>query len=70
MTSGEPLDGKGTAQTLSRGIRILEHLADRGAAATIPELVAALSLHRSIVYRLLRTHDGRAAQLRRGAGDP
>ena len=55
MTSGEPLDGKGTAQTLSRGIRILEHLADRGAAATIPELVAALSLHRSIVYRLLRT---------------
>ena len=44
-----------TAQTLSRGIRVLEFLADRGGGSTIPEIVAGLELHRSIVYRLLRT---------------
>lgn len=44
-----------TAQTLSRGIRMLEFLADRGGGSTIPEVVAGLDLHRSIVYRLLRT---------------
>lgn len=48
-------DTTGTAQTLSRGVRILELLADRGGSATIPQIVAGLGLHRSIVYRLLRT---------------
>jgi len=43
------------SQTLSRGIRILEFLADHGQATTIPEIVAGVGLHRSIVYRLLRT---------------
>ncbi|HWL60476.1 MAG TPA: helix-turn-helix domain-containing protein [Microbacteriaceae bacterium] len=55
MTSNEGAAAKGIAQTLSRGIRVLEVLADRGGGATIPELVSALGLHRSIVYRLLRT---------------
>lgn len=48
--SGEP-----GAQTLSRGIRILEFLAERAEPATIPAIVEGLGLHRSIVYRLLRT---------------
>lgn len=43
------------SQTLSRGIRILEFLADHGVPATIPEIVAGVDLHRSIAYRLLRT---------------
>lgn len=44
-----------TSQTLSRGIRILEVLAARGTAASSPELAEELGLHRSIIYRLLRT---------------
>jgi DNA-binding IclR family transcriptional regulator len=43
------------SQTLSRGLRILETLAEHGGAMSLPELVAALKLHRSIVYRLLCT---------------
>ncbi len=55
MVTSSDREAKGTAQTLSRGLRILEHLADRGGGSTIPELVVGLGLHRSIVYRLLRT---------------
>jgi DNA-binding IclR family transcriptional regulator len=48
--------GKAPAsQTLSRGIRILEILADAREPLTIDELARALDLHRSIAYRLLRT---------------
>jgi len=54
MTSREPSD-PALAQTLSRGIAILELLAERGEPASIPEIVAGLGLHRSIAYRLLRT---------------
>lgn len=43
------------SQTLSRGIRILEVLADARAALTIDEIAARLDVHRSIAYRLLRT---------------
>ncbi|MBX3099556.1 MAG: helix-turn-helix domain-containing protein [Salinibacterium sp.] len=52
--SDVPKDESGS-QTLSRGIRILEFVADHGAPASIPSIVAGLGLHRSIVYRLLRT---------------
>ncbi|MBY6060452.1 IclR family transcriptional regulator [Microbacterium esteraromaticum] len=41
------------SQTLSRGIRILELLADE--PLTIDEIAARLDVHRSIAYRLLRT---------------
>ena len=41
------------SQTLSRGIRILEILADE--PLTIDEIAARLEVHRSIAYRLLRT---------------
>lgn len=52
------------SQTLSRGIRILEVLADHDGAMTLPELVAELGLHRSIVYRLLRTLEDHRLLLR------
>jgi DNA-binding IclR family transcriptional regulator len=43
------------SQTLDRGIRVLEHLAGVGTPQPIAEIAAALGLHRSITYRLLRT---------------
>lgn len=43
------------SQTLSRGIRILEVLADARAAPTIDEVAVALDVHRSVAYRLVRT---------------
>ncbi|HYO35697.1 MAG TPA: helix-turn-helix domain-containing protein [Geodermatophilus sp.] len=43
------------SQTLDRGIRVLEHLAALGAPQPIADVAAALGLHRSITYRLLRT---------------
>lgn len=43
------------SQTLSRGIRALEVLADAPEPLTIAELAAALDVHRSIAYRILRT---------------
>lgn len=46
---------EGTVQTLSRGIQVLEFLAGRGEPVTIAEVVTGMALHRSIVYRLLRT---------------
>ncbi len=42
------------SQTLSRGIRILEVLAE-GGAMSIDEVAGRLGVHRSIAYRLLRT---------------
>ena len=43
------------SQTLSRGIRILEVLADAREPLTIDEVAERLGVHRSIAYRLLRT---------------
>jgi DNA-binding IclR family transcriptional regulator len=43
------------SQTLSRGIRILETLADSPTPLTIAQLAAVLEVHRSIAYRILRT---------------
>lgn len=54
-TSGRGDAEDGGSQTLSRGIRILEFLAESGRPLSIPEIVVGVGLHRSIVYRLLRT---------------
>lgn len=43
------------SQTLSRGIRILEVLADARIPLTIDEIASRLEVHRSVAYRLLRT---------------
>lgn len=62
-------DARGAhSQTLSRGIRILEILADSRAPLTIDELSAALGLHRSVAYRLLRTLEDHRLVVRDSAG--
>ncbi len=43
------------SQTLGRGIRMLEILAAADRNLSIDELAAALGVHRSVTYRLLRT---------------
>lgn len=56
------------SQTLSRGIRILEVLADARTPLTIDALSATLGLHRSVTYRLLRTLEDHRLVVRDGAG--
>jgi DNA-binding IclR family transcriptional regulator len=43
------------SQTLSRGVRALEILADSRVPLTIAELAESLGVHRSIAYRIIRT---------------
>lgn len=56
------------SQTLSRGIRILEVLADARTPLTIDALSAMLGLHRSVTYRLLRTLEDHRLVVRDDAG--
>ena len=56
------------SQTLSRGIRILEELADARSPLTIDEIAARLGVHRSIAYRLLRTLEDHRLVSRDGSG--
>jgi DNA-binding IclR family transcriptional regulator len=56
------------SQTLSRGIRILELLADAREPLTIDEVARRLALHRSIAYRLLRTLEDHGLVARDSAG--
>jgi DNA-binding IclR family transcriptional regulator len=56
------------SQTLSRGIRILEVLADARDPLTIDDLAARLGVHRSIAYRLLRTLEDHGLVTRDGNG--
>lgn len=54
------------SQTLSRGIRVLEALAE--SPLTIAGLAEALEVHRSIVYRILRTLEDHGLVSRDAAG--
>lgn len=54
-TSAAKAPGNPASQTLSRGIRILEVLADASGPLTIDAIAESLGVHRSIAYRLLRT---------------
>ena len=56
------------SQTLSRGIRALEVLADARNPLTIAELSAALDVHRSIAYRIVRTLEDHALVTRDDSG--
>lgn len=56
------------SQTLSRGIRILEILAEAHAALTIDEIAVRLDVHRSVAYRLLRTLEDHRLVARDAAG--
>lgn len=56
------------SQTLSRGIRILEILADAREALSIDEIARRLEVHRSVAYRLLRTLEQHGLVRRDAAG--
>jgi len=56
------------SQTLSRGIRALEILADAPEPMTIAELAVAMGVHRSVAYRILRTLEDHSLLVRDDAG--
>lgn len=56
------------AQTLSRGLRALEVLAEAQGPMTIGELAGALEVHRSIAYRILRTLEDHRLVVRDASG--
>lgn len=71
MTVVEPVQGSGPSkhsQTLSRGIRALEILAEAQAPMSIAGLSTALGVHRSIAYRILRTLEDHSLVMRTEAG--
>src|SRR5699024_5429420 len=49
------MPSKPPSQTLSRGIQILEELADAPDSLSVDGVAEALQVHRSIAYRLVRT---------------
>ena len=60
--------GGASSQTLDRGIRILELLADERHPQSIDELAASLGVHRSVAYRLIRTLEAHGLVEREAAG--
>lgn len=56
------------SQTLSRGIRVLEILADAREPLSIDELAHRLGVHRSVAYRLLRTLEDHRLTVRDARG--
>jgi DNA-binding IclR family transcriptional regulator len=64
----EPQSQPAHSQTLSRGLRALEILADSPGPLTIAELSNALGVHRSIAYRILRTLEDHSLVVRDDAG--
>lgn len=56
------------SQTLSRGIRALEILAEARQPLTIAELADAMGVHRSVAYRILRTLEDHSLLVRDGGG--
>lgn len=56
------------SQTLSRGIRILEVLAEAGGPLAIDEVAAQLGVHRSVAYRLIRTLEAHGLVQRGASG--
>lgn len=56
------------SQTLDRGLRILEVLAAADGPRSIADLTRAISVHRSIVYRMVRTLEDHRLITRRSDG--
>ncbi|WP_137844413.1 IclR family transcriptional regulator [Microbacterium sp. 2FI] len=56
------------SQTLSRGIRILETLADAREPLSIDDVAHHLGVHRSVAYRLVRTLEEHGLVVRDGNG--
>ncbi|MBF4616015.1 IclR family transcriptional regulator [Curtobacterium sp. VKM Ac-1376] len=67
MPSSEPRALDAPSQTLSRGIAVLEVLADVG-PLSIDGLANRLGLHRSVVYRLVRTLEAHGLVVRGAEG--
>lgn len=57
-----------TNQTLDRGLRALEYVAEAGTAPSIDALADVLGVHRSIAYRLVRTLEEHGLVRRDAAG--
>ncbi len=57
-----------SSQTLSRGIRVLEVLADAQEALSVDQIAERLGVHRSIAYRLIRTLEDHGLLTREPAG--
>ena len=68
MTPPDPSGAGSQSQTLSRGIRALELLADAENPLSIAELSEGLGVHRSIAYRILRTLESHSLVMRDDAG--
>lgn len=56
------------SQTLARGLRILDLLADAGRPMSVAELADGLGVHRSVAYRLVRTLEDSSLVIRDAAG--
>lgn len=67
-TPQEPSLQVSPSQTLSRGIRALEILAEAEQPLTIAELSAAMGVHRSVAYRILRTLEDHSLLVRDDGG--
>jgi DNA-binding IclR family transcriptional regulator len=61
-------DDKAASQTLDRGLRILDVLAQAPGPLTIGEVAGAIGVHRSVAYRLVRTLEDRGLVIRDDAG--
>ncbi|PVG81092.1 IclR family transcriptional regulator [Nocardioides gansuensis] len=57
-----------TSQTLDRGLRVLEVLAESSDGMTVTELAAALGVNRTVVYRLISTLEQHALLRRDSRG--
>jgi DNA-binding IclR family transcriptional regulator len=68
MTSNAASAQASPSQTLSRGIRALEILADAQQPLTIAELADAMGVHRSVAYRILRTLEDHSLLVRDDSG--
>lgn len=64
----ESRKGPAASQTLSRGIQVLEVLADAQEALTVDRIAERLGVHRSIAYRLIRTLEDHGLITRDAAG--
>jgi DNA-binding IclR family transcriptional regulator len=62
-------DNVALSQTLDRGLACLDFIAASDRAVSVDATASALGLHRSIVYRLLRTLEGRHLVERDSDGD-
>jgi DNA-binding IclR family transcriptional regulator len=56
------------SQTLARGLRILDLLADAGRPMSVAALADCLGVHRSVAYRLVRTLEDSSLVVRDAAG--